>query len=278
MPSLENLKTNLRVLIVGDPSAGKTVAATSIAKQGQKIFMANFDNNWMPIGQFVPKQFHKNIHVETCLDKVHFNSDGRPYVKGTPTAFTKFSKLSDKWVDSETGEDFGSPEDWDSNSWVMLDPLGDFGEACMWLTLFKRGQMGEKKSMPAWGQAMDLLYGTLIKYKEANVNFICTAHLARLSDPSEDDENDKGPKKKKPDNLLMRYPVCLGRKLPPIVGSQFNVILQAKRVGTGQNARRVLCTVPDTDVDVKVPLPPKTVPAEVPIDQLWSILKHFKGE
>jgi len=75
---------------------------------------------------------------------------------------------------------------------------------------------------------------------------------------------------------MMRYPIALGQKLPAKIGGYFNVVLQAVRVGSGVGARRVLRTVPEEDVDIKVPLLPKTVPAEVPIDKLWTILERFK--
>jgi len=282
-------KESTRILIVGDPGAGKTCAYGSLLAHGQRLFVCDFDDNLDPIFKLVPKEFHDNLIYETLVDKVRFDKEGNPTVEGRPTAFAGFVKLVKSWVDSETGEDYGPPESWGPNDWLVIDPLTSFSHAAMWHTLHKAGRLGTSmkggrpRRLKDWGVAIDKVEGAIQMLRSLPINMIVTAHLMRLSqDEIEDDEESGGASgkpaaaRKLPDNLLMRYPATLGQKLPPRIGGYFSVVLQAKRVGKGQAARRVLATVPDDDVDVKVPVPPKSLPVEVPADSLWTIVEALR--
>lgn len=286
MPTLTDHNPGLRVLIVGDPGSGKTTAIGKLAEAGQELHIADFDHNLNPIAQFVKPEALARIHFETLVDPVRMNAEGKPIVKGIPPAFSGFCRLSERWVDSGTGENFGPPEEWARNRWFVVDSLTSLGNAAMNYTMFKRKRMGKRRGFAEWGDAIERVEGALQMFAGSSVNLICTAHLCRLNmedvTASADEEgttiDSPMVAKRLPPNAAMRYPVALGQKLPPRVGGYFNLVLQAQRQGSGVGARRVLRTVPEEDVDIKVPLPPRIVPPEVPIDQLWTILKHLTGE
>src|SRR5690606_9246861 len=102
-----------RILLVGDPGSGKSSAIGSMLEHGQKLFIADFDDNLDPIRNFVDPKYHDNLHYETLVDRVRFHPEtGYPFVPGKPKAFSRFIKLTDRWVDSESGQDFGPPEEW----------------------------------------------------------------------------------------------------------------------------------------------------------------------
>lgn len=283
MPTPDIQDFGLRVLIVGDPGSGKTTAVGKLAEANQELFLADFDHNLHPIPQFVQKEALQRIHFETLIDPVHLNDVGKPVVSGIPPAFPHFCRLSRSWVDSVSGEDFGAPEKWGPNRWFIIDSLTSLGNAAMMYTLFKNKWMGKHKRFAEWGDAIERVEGSLQAFAGTSVNLICTAHLCRLNmeDVTESADEEGQPidkptmAKRLPPNAMMRYPVALGQKLPPRIGGYFNLVLQAQRIGSGIGARRVLRTVPELDVDVKVPLPPKAVPPEVPIDQLWTILQRL---
>lgn len=281
MPNLTNHKPSLRILIVGDPGSGKTGAIGSLVDHEQELFICDFDNNLNPIPQFC-----KNldaVHYETLVDKIVMDANGAPKIEGVPQAWPRYVQLANKWVDSETGEDFGAPESWASNRWFVEDSMTSKGNAAMMHTLWKRKTFGKQRSFKDWGVAIEKMEGSLQMFQGAPVNYICTAHLTRLNMEDvtetidEDGETIDRPTvaKRLPPNAWMRYPVCLGQKLPPKIGGYFNLVLQCVREGSGPNAKRFIKTVPEEDVDIKVPLPPKKLPPKVPLDQLWTILKHF---
>lgn len=288
MPTLESTPIDrCRILLVGDPGAGKTTAIGHLLEHGQELFVADFDKGLAPIQHFVPAKYHKHLHYETLVDKVAFGADGSPTVQGVPTAFPRFVELMNRWKDSVTGEDFGPPEKWPENYWLVVDPLTSLGTAAMWYTLYRNGRMGRPKRLKDWGDAMQRVEGVIQMLRAQPINVIVLAHLMHLRAPEESEEDDDG----KPavtgapaaapasasGNWHMRYPATLGQSLPPRVGGYFTCVVQAKQVGNGPKARRVLTTVPEADVNVKVPSAPGRLPAEVPINRLVDIVNAIKA-
>jgi hypothetical protein len=96
---------------------------------------------------------------------------------------------------------------------------------------------------------------------------IITAHLKRLR-VSTTDKKRGGEDEEEGEAILTHqsYPSALGQVLPPEVGSYFNVVLMADKRGAGAAAQRFLRTQPTSDVDLKVPLPPKGLPAELDLN------------
>lgn len=284
MPTLASKPLDrCRILLVGDPGSGKTTAIGHLLEHGQEVFVADFDNNLDPIQQFVPAKYHAHLHYETLVDKVSFGAaDGAPTVVGVPTAFPRFIELCRSWKDSETGEDFGPPEKWPENHWLVVDPLTSLGTAAMWYTLYRNGRLGRPKRKNDWGDAINRVEGVIQMLRALPINIIVTAHLMHLR-PPEDDEDEKDNPTGAPKavarggNWNMRYPATLGQSLPPKIGAYFSCIVQAKLVGAGAKARRVLSTVPEADVAVKTPAVPGKLPAEIPINQLIQIANAIRN-
>lgn len=287
MPNLSDHKSKRvsRILLVGDPGAGKTSAYGSLLAHGQRLFVMDFDDGLDPIRQFVAPEHHKNLIFESLVDKVRFSAKtGYPTVKGTPTAFKTFVSLMDRWVDSETGEDYGPPEEWGDNDWLVVDTLTNLGAASMNYTLHKAQRSGESIRKKDWGDAIRRVTGFLDEIRSLPINVILCAHLMRLT-PDDNDDDDKrkeggrqaAASRALPENYMMRYPATLGQKLPPRVGGHFTCVLQVKRVGKGRNARRIIRTTPDDDVDVKVPVPAAKLEAEYEVQDFWKIVEALRG-
>jgi hypothetical protein len=69
------------------------------------------------------------------------------------------------------------------------------------------------------------------------------------------------------------YPASLGKALSPKIGRYFNSCLQAKTIGSGSSARRVLSTVSTPLIELKTSAP-LSVKAEYPL--ATGLADYFK--
>lgn len=290
MPNLSSHKSQqyLRILNVGDPGEGKTSIVGKLAEQGERLFFADFDDGLDPLRHFLKPEALENVHYETLQDKVKFDDNGVG-VASPPFAFATFIKLLKNWKDSETGEEFGRPEDWGDRSWLVVDTLTGMGNAVMWYTLHRNNRMGKPKRKKDWGDAIGRLEAFVQEIQPLPVNVIINAHLMRL-DPGDEEEEEKPSKAEEPGTpqelakpgipwhvLMKRYPAALGQKLPAKIGGYFNVLVQTRKVGSGRNVKPVIRTTPDADVDVKVPVPAKQLQAEYGPDEFHRLIQTLRG-
>ena len=273
----------LRMLIVGDPGAGKTAAYGSLLKHGHRLFVADFDANMEPILQFIPEGDRAGLTFETLLDPLAFDQNLSPIPVGTPKAFRRFVELMTVWKVQEFG-----PTDW-----LVIDTLSSMGPAVFRQILKDHKRFAKEPRVRVrqkeWAVAIERMETLLDFLKQLRCNVIATAHLQRLTAPSveEDDDEEEGAAKKPPSKKLhmtaaqaevfsKRYPSTLGQKLPLRIAGQFNVMLQAKRLGHGAASRYVLKTQPDDDVDIKCPV--LKGPAEVEGQNLIQVVRSLRPE
>lgn len=272
MPTLDQHHSRERtaVLLLGDPGSGKTTAIGHLLEHGQRLFVADFDDGLDPIRKIIDPKYHPNLIYETLTDPVRINRKGIPEVR-RPVALKRYQELLKNWVDSETGEDYGPPESWGPNDWLVTDGLTFQGQAAMYFVLAQENRAGHHPRLRDWGLAIRLQEGIIQELRSLPINMLITAHLAELSSDEGEDEGESRPGVPKAASAVnhKRYPSALGKKLPPRIGAYFNTVVQTKMVGSGRSMRPVIRTVPDPDVDVKVPLPPKKLPVEVEINELF---------
>lgn len=281
MPKLSEHQSNnrARIMVVGDSGTGKTVALAALANAGMRLFILDFDDGLDALKKYVKPAFLDNIEYETLKDKMRVNPSG-PLVLGTPTAFSTAMMLLDRWI-KEAGE----------NDVIVVDTLTNMGAAAMnWvLHLGKRWGQKQLKRPRDWGAAMDRQEAAIqeLTGPDVKANVIVNAHLAWLgsdegnSDPDDDGDGDKpsGAPTMRATIETKRYPSALGKKLPPRIATYFNCVVQTKTIGAGPRAKRVIRTVPESDVDIKVPVLPGKLPAELPLeDGLLRILNAIRED
>ena len=282
-----------RLLIVGDPGSGKTSAVGYLLNHGQRLFIADFDSKLNVIARCVSGEALKNLYFESLLDKVRPDKvTGYPTTIGKPTAYRKFINLTSKWVDSSSGEDFGAPESWGPNDWLVIDSLTSLGRAILFYLQDGSGKLGQRALGPVVWRVADMIEGVVSTLRSYPINSIMLAHLAPLS-ASEDfvvEEQSSDPVKQENftarmeaklsnPNSNMRYPLVQGsKKLPRHIGGYFSAVLMTKRVGSGEQTKRVIRTAPDEDVDVQVPVAPKSLPAELPLTDLYKVIEAIRAK
>ena len=275
-PALEMVK----MLIVGDPGTGKTGALASLPPAGYNLRILNFDrpDGLRPLLNFMPAKFRANVDYVNCHDRIKIGAK-RIETIGKPKALTIATNLLDngwKYIDEDGVEvDLGNVSDWGPKDVVVLDSLTSMGRASMrrTLSLNTRVQKGARKS--DWGQAIDIQDGFCEKLcgDDTPCNVVVISHLTLLTLDDKDDDDESS----KPINAFgtKRYPSALGNKLPQKIGQHFDVIVEARLVGSGRNVRRVLTAQPRLDLDLRAPV--VNVPAELSLEtglvQLFELLK-----
>lgn len=253
MPNLSDLRTNkpIKMLLIGDSGNGKTGALASLAKAGYKLRILDFDNGLEPLAYQLkdPKYLTdingkpsiENVKYETLIDNL--KSIGTKIVPvGQPVAFSNALNLLDKWKPPIASEDLGSPATWGTDTILVIDSLTFMSSSALRRVLAMQMRSGDQPQIQDWGQAMgniedtlNILYGDTIK-----CHVIVTSHIVYI-------EQEGG--------INKGYPSTLGNKLPPKIGRYFNQILHMQKKGSGSLSKRVILTQPDSNIDVKSPIP-----------------------
>lgn len=258
-----------KLLNMGDAGSGKTGALACLAKAGQRLVICDFDNGMdilVGILRNDPKAL-ENIYYETFTDQLMLSPQNVIVSKGKPTAFSRALRALDKWEFGEGDSKYslGSVYDWDANTTVVIDSLGFAADAALRLVRQENLHQFDKFiSQPDYGQAMTMIEGVLqLLYSDSvKCNVIVNTHIVYTEEGQR-----KG------------LPRALGSKLPPKVGGYFNTIIRSKTEGVGKSLKRVIKTASDIETELKLPVPPNTVPDTLPIeDGLLTIFNTLKTE
>jgi len=265
-------KDRARIMVVGDSGTGKTAALAGLANAGKRLFILDFDDGLDILRALVKPEFLTNIVYETLRDRVRVNPAG-PYVAGMPTAFNQAMAALEKWITVTQPGDV-----------IVVDTLTHMGAAAMNWTLALNKRWGKQVRPRDWGQAMQRQEAAIqeLTGPDIKADVIVNAHLAILSDGGGDDDEEEtaegAPKPARRAVDWKRYPSALGKKLPPRIATYFNCVVQTQVIGAGARAKRVIRTVPEPDVDIKVPVLPGKLPTELPLeDGLLRIINTIKN-
>lgn len=279
MPDLANFSevSPVKMLFIGDPSSGKTAALASLAKAGYNLRILDFDNGLRSLASMLEddKEAMSRVKYEQCIDTKIAMVD-KMVVKAAKAA-PKAMKLLTHWkvdeVKDSTGKvlspayDLGRPDSWDMNDIIVIDSFTHLGNCLLDYVCHMNGRAGQQPYQSDWGDAIRMqtqIIQALIA-PEFRANVIIITHLTYVGS----ELNDKD---------LKVYPNALGNKLPPLLGSWFNTIVQCKVSGTGDKVRRILRTTSEGKLDLKSGNP-KKIPAELPQENgLAEIFKILLGK
>ena len=268
MPSLTDYSTQkpIKMLNVGDSGKGKTGALASLAKAGFNLRILDYDNGLGILAELLKSDpaAAARIHFESCLDN-YTSVGGKILTKGIPTAFTKGLSLLTHWK-TKDGVDLGPVSSWTKKDVLVIDTLTHLSNSALIYVLAINNRSGEHPWQSDWGQAMDMVEGTLKLLYSDNIkcHVIVNAHITFVGE-----ELDKTGKVIKPGTP---HPNTLGKKLPPKVGQYFNTMLQCDTTGYGSTLRRIIRTQPTGDLGIKCEI--LGVPKELPLES--GLAEFFK--
>jgi len=230
MPSFKDhpVSSVTRMLLVGDPGAGKTASLATLANAGYNLRILDFDNGLDILSHYLEADAMDRVHYATLRDNLT-----------NATAFHKALRLLSHWKNDT--EDFGKIKDWTEKDVLVIDSMTFMSAAAMHQALaFNGKKLTEQPSMPEWGEArrnveyvLDYLTG-----EEVKCNVVCTAHILYTSD----------------DNAGKGLPFTLTKNLSSNVGRYFNTVARLD-VKPGKDGKRVIRTTSDFRMDLKSPAP-----------------------
>ncbi len=283
MSMLEREKA-LRILCLGWPGGGKTGSLACLANAGFKLRILDFDGKRAaPLASYVKPECFKNVSTLTFVDKLR---GGNKFIEvsGIPEAFSAGVRAMDHWVfKNAAGEemDLGRSRDWGADTIVVLDTGTAMGRAAKRRVIHMNNRTPLNTRDSDWGAAMEE-EGAFLERLVSPANrhhVIVNYHLKALGprEPRKGDTDTTKELKEREANLIPTrlYPSAMGSKnAPQNIGQYFaTTVLLEPKYGAGGSVRRVICTQPREELDLKVAADlPKDLPIETGMLTIFETL------
>lgn len=255
MPSLDSHPSNeiVKGLYMGDPGSGKTGSLASLAQEGYKLRIWDYDNLLGSLISYLRKdeakypESLKMVSYQTFTDK--FKGSDMPlimaggnqvvqgFTQGTPDAYIKGLKQLNHW--KAEGEDLGEPSKWGADTVVVLDSLTSMAQAAYRYCVAMNPMAKEPRThyFSAQQLVMNLLY--LLCSKDFNVNVLVLAHITYDKNHLE---------------ITKGFPRSIGSAISDTIAANFNCVLMAESQGSGTSVKRTIRTNSTGIVDLKNPV------------------------
>jgi hypothetical protein len=229
----------VKLLLIGDPGAGKTGALASLAKAGYNLRIIDLDNGLDILLNLLADD-------PAALDRVDFvtatdsfkNINGRIIPK-KPEAWPKVSSSLHSFPDC------GSPLEWTPKEVLVIDSMTLAGLAALRWVMAANGRAGVAPYQSDFLEAQNALE-TMCQFlfdASVNCNVIVTSHVTLVGE--------KG--------FERGYATTIGKALSPKIGRYFNSILYAKSTTRGTTTIREIVTQPVTNLELKNSSPNKVM-------------------
>lgn len=269
-------ESNTKLLILGDSGAGKTGALFALLEAGYNLRILDFDK-----GADVLKNLIKQSSKPQLMNQVDVEvvTDGTRLVKGRmipgATAWTKALKTLEDWPG------LGNIGSWGSKDILVLDSLTFAGRAAVRFVLNLNGRITDLPQFQDYLTAqtmVDQLLATLYS-DDVKCNVIVISHVKEIAKTRTEVDSKGRQIQVEEEGTRKGYAETgTGRALSPTVGRYFNSVLLVDIEGSGPATRRVIRTVPHTNIGLKNSAPGLVRPSYPLATGLADYFKAVRGE
>lgn len=249
----------VKMLLMGDSGSGKTGALASLALNGYKLYILDFDNGLdslaANINRVDPAKL-ANVEFKDFRDKVKGVTAAGPIFEGAPNAFSNAMAALNKWDDKV-------PATLGPEAIVVIDSLTFMSEAAYnWANAMNPGAKDKRQ---IYGMAQDAVENVLALLTSSSfaTNVIVVSHVKYMD---------------RPDGTTKGYPTSVGAALSPKIPAYFNSVALCEITGVGQSQRRTIRTQGTVLIDLKNPKSFSMVPQLDINTGLADFFKTLKGK
>ncbi len=162
MPKISDIKLPPRILICGEPAAGKTGALAQLANAGYRLMIHDFDQNSRVINSYLKPEateVYISTYASAKLADVNFFPTTANPIEQAASELQRFGKMLMHWKVAG-GEDLGPCTSWTPNDVVVIDS-GTFLGDMLLLAAQKNPQYKPNMMMTKFGIAGDY-YGAVL--------------------------------------------------------------------------------------------------------------------
>lgn len=289
MPALSTAPSPpIKLLLIGDSSAGKTGALASLASAGFNLRILDLDNGIDILKSLLTDP--KSIYDKSAINRVMFQTitetmrvAGGKIIPAKATVWPNMLKMLERWMEPAVGEegtpryepaiDLGKITTWTQNDVLVIDSLTKASEAAMNFIQGMAGHLGTSEAsfttMREIGAAQALIGGLLNLLADTSIrcHVVVLSHITYIDDrDAQIIEGESRPR--------VGYPSAVGKALSPMIPRWFNSMLLAKTEGSGAGTRQMLYTKPMGVVGAKSSAPSST-PTSYPV--ATGLADYFKA-
>lgn len=265
MAALENHQSarTTKLLLMGDPGAGKTGCLAALAHAGYNLRIADLDNGLdvlrnMLMGPKSPydKEAYKRVKFQTITERhVKISAKGGTETPPSATVWNRLTQLLMNWKNES--EDLGPITSWTEQDVFVLDSMTLAGIAAYnFAAVASAGNKNQDPRMIYFHAQNYLEYLMQCLYADdVKCNIIVTSHITFMEDGN---------------SISHGYPTTIGSRLSAKIGRYFNSVLLMKT----ENKLHRLYTVPiATKVELKSSAP---LSVKDTYDIKFGLAEYFK--
>lgn len=246
--SLHPNSKRVKLLLIGDPGAGKTGLLATLANSDYKVRVVDLDNNLGILNAYLKQGKGDNVTYYSIPSK-------------DPDSWRKSVAITTNWVTPE--ENLGDLTTWGNDTVLVIDSATFWNDLCMSQVLKENGIADDKAGFDQslWGVMGKRFENQVARLTSDRYKFhlIFIAHIRLI-------EN------RKTGGVLRAFPSFLGQQLPNVVCRYCNNVWHAAR----KDGKPVLHTQTTRDMGYLKSSAPHKVAAEAPFD-LGAIFKQIEN-